>query len=99
MHKVISMIRNLAVGVMLWSTATAVLAFDLNLTNSVVGFRSPIGIDFQDTSGKLILSVNYPTGSPNNLELADPPTGTFVTFSALAGLENEVKVSTGRDGT
>jgi len=99
MHKAISMFRNLAIGLVLWTTAGAGLAFDLNLTNSVIGFHNPIGIDFQDTSGKLILSVNYSDGLPNNLELADPTNGSFVTFaSSLAGLTNEVKVATVRTG-
>ncbi len=83
---------------LLLGSAGAALAVDLNLTNSVVGFHNPIGIDFQDTSGRLILTVNYPAGLPNNLELADPGTGVAVPFSALVGLTNELKVATVRGG-
>src|SRR5436309_8799956 len=54
---------------------------DLNLQPSNVGFQNPIGIDFQETTGKLILSDFYSTGSPHNLDLADPVTGTKTQFS------------------
>jgi hypothetical protein len=83
---------------LLLGSAGAALAVDLNLTPSVVGFHNPIGIDFQDISGKLILTANYPTGLPNNLELVDPGTGVAVPFSALVGLTNELKVATVRTG-
>jgi hypothetical protein len=84
---------------LLLGSAGAALAVDLNLTPSVVGFHNPIGIDFQDISGKLILTANYPTGLPDNLELVDPVTGVAVPFSALAGLTNELKVATVRSGS
>lgn len=84
---------------LLLGCAGTALAVDLNLTNSVVGFHNPIGIDFQDISGKLILTANYPTGVPNNLELVDPATGVAVPFSGLVGLTNELKVATVRAGT
>ncbi len=96
MCKAILMIRNLAIGMALWATAGAVVAADVNLVPSVVGFNSPIGIDFQETSGKLVLSAFYPGGLPNNLELADPTTGVKTPFSALAGLTNELKIATVR---
>src|SRR5271166_2034036 len=83
----------------LWWSIGASLAFDINLSPSNVGFNNPTGIDFQDTTGKLILSVNYPTGSPNTLELADPVTGTSVPFSSLANLTNEVEIATVRSGS
>jgi len=83
---------------LLLGSAGAALAVDLNLTPSVVGFHNPIGVDFQDISGKLILTANYPTGLPNNLELVDPGTGVAVPFSALVGLTNELKVATVRAG-
>ena len=66
MRKAILGVRIVVVFLVLWATGGATLAADVNLTNSVVGFHAPIGIDFQDTSGKLILSVNYPTGAGNN---------------------------------
>ena len=79
-----------------WIIAGTAVAVDLNLVPSVVGFNSPIGIDFQETSGKLVLSAFYPGGAPNNLELADPATGVKTPFSALAGLTNELKIATVR---
>ena len=83
---------------LLLGSAGAASAVDLNLTNSVVGFHNPVGIDFQDISGKLILTANYPTGLPDNLELVDPGTGVAVPFSSLVGLTNELKVATVRAG-
>jgi uncharacterized repeat protein (TIGR01451 family) len=76
-------------------------ALDLNLVPSNVGFNTPIGIDFQETTGQLVLSVNYPSGTgpaplTGNLALADPVTGTSVPFSGLSGLDNELKIATVR---
>ena len=97
MHKAIWMIRNLAIGAALWAAVGAAIGAELTLTTSNVGFNSPIGIDFQENSSKLILSVNYPTGSPNNLELADPSLGTATVFAPTFKNElNEVKVATVR---
>jgi len=99
MHNAYLMIRNLAIGLALWATAGVAIAADLNLAPSNVGFQTPIGIDFQETSGQLVLSAFYPGGAPNNLELADPTTGNKTPFSALANLTNELKIATVRAST
>src|SRR5258705_10209834 len=102
--KILTRACNLLFGVtaslLLAGTASAV---DLTLTNSAVGFNTPIGIDFHEPTGKLIMSVNYPTGTgsgpgsdPGNLALVDPVTGTRSPFSSLAGLTNELKIATVR---
>ena len=97
MHKATSMIRNLAIGLALWATAGAAFAADLNLSVSNVTFNAPIGIDFQETSGRLVLSANYPGGGGNNQETVDPVVGGAGTpFSALANLTNELKIATVR---
>src|SRR5882672_11488185 len=94
----VKMTARVAVGLvafLMWTGAA--FAADLNLAPSNVGFHSPIGIDFQETSGKLILSAEYPSGSPNNLELADPATGVNSVFApTLVGLTNELKIATVR---
>ena len=65
-------------------------------------FANPVGIDFQENTaalngiGDLILSANYPTGLPGNLENIAVPSGTHTTFSNLAGLTDELKVATAR---
>jgi len=71
-------------------------AVDVTLGTSNVGFSTPIGIDWYEPTSKLILSVNYPLGTPNNLDLIDPTTGTSAQFSTLAGLTNELKIATVR---
>ena len=60
-------------------------------------FNAPIGIDFHEPSSSVVLSVNYPSGSPYAFErvLAD---GSHVPFSGVSGLTNEVKIATARSG-
>src|SRR5258706_14773293 len=96
MLRAILVTRNLAIGVALWATAGMAVAVDLTLSPSNVGFNAPIGIDFQETSGDLVLSANYPGGGGNNLELANPTTGVNSPFSSLANLTNELKIATVR---
>jgi len=81
-----------------WMVAAPASAADLTLTNSAVGFNTPIGIDFHEPTGRLIMSVNYPTGLPNNLDLVTPGTGIRNQFSSLVGLTNELKIATVRAG-
>src|SRR5437867_12066252 len=103
MHNAISMIRNLAIGAALWATAGAALAtLTLSPFTGFV-FNTPIGIDFHEETGtfapgRLLMSVNYSTGLPNNLDLVSAG-GTPTQFSSLAGLTNEVKVATVRAGS
>jgi hypothetical protein len=44
----------------------------------------------------LIISANYPTGSPQNLDLIQVPSGNHVPFSILNGLTEELKIATVR---
>jgi uncharacterized repeat protein (TIGR01451 family) len=96
MNRSNAMIRAAIAAALIWVSAGTASAQDLTLTNSAVGFNQPIGIDFHEPTGKLIMSVNYPSGMPNNLDLVDPVTGTRSQFSALVGLINELKVATVR---
>src|ERR1700681_625931 len=96
MRKAIWMIRNVAIGMVLWATAGAAVAAPIFLATFPFAFNHPIGIDFQDTSGQLIMSVNYFSGEPNNLDLVNATTGAPTQFSNLHGLTNEVKVATVR---
>src|SRR2546429_1217379 len=93
MHKAILTIRNLAVGFALWAIAATASA--LTLTAFSPTFPNPIGIDWYEPSGKLIMSVNYSTGLPNNLDLVTVA-GVFSPYSTLAGEANELKVATVR---
>ncbi len=99
MRKVMLKLRDIAIVVALSSSAATAFAVDLNLTPFTgFAFNTPIGIDFHEPTGKLIMSVNYPSGSPNNLDLV-ASTGTPTQFSSLANLTNEVKIATVRAGT
>jgi uncharacterized repeat protein (TIGR01451 family) len=71
-------------------------AVDLTLTPFSSTFQTPIGIDFHEPTGKLIMSVNYPVGTPNNIDLVTLGTGAHVPFSSLSGLTNELKIATVR---
>jgi hypothetical protein len=58
-------------------------------------FNSPVGIDYHQSSGTVIVSVHYPDGVPYNFEriLSD---GTHVQFSEFSNLTDEVKIATTR---
>ena len=60
-------------------------------------FRSPIGIDYYEPTKELILSANYPTGTPHNLEIVAGD-GTHTGYSSLSGLTDELKIATVRSG-
>jgi RHS repeat-associated protein/uncharacterized delta-60 repeat protein len=60
------------------------------------GFNNPIGIDYHAASGKLIASVNYPSGTPNNFETIAAD-GDRSAFSTVSGLTDELKIATARN--
>jgi hypothetical protein len=66
MHKARLIIKNLTIGMALWATAGTALA--ITLTPFTSTFQNPIGIDWYEPTGQLIMSVNYPSGTPNNLD-------------------------------
>jgi hypothetical protein len=71
-------------------------ADEVQLTAVATGFNNPIGIDHHPFSGKLILSVNFPSGVPYNFELVGPD-GTHSPFSSISGLTDEVKIASVRE--
>jgi hypothetical protein len=88
--------RSALVFAALWATSSVAIAVTLSPFNNFV-FNSPIGIDFHEPSGQLLMSVNYPTGSPHNFDLV-ASSGTPTQFGAVAGLTEEVKIATVRAG-
>jgi hypothetical protein len=40
----------------------------VTLTPIATGFNNPIGIDYHEPTDQVILSVNWPTGQPNNFK-------------------------------
>jgi hypothetical protein len=72
----------------------------IHLDVFATAFNNPIGIDFFEPtvgSGQLIVTANSPTGLPNNVDLIDSA-GTHTPFSPLAGMIDEIKIATVRDG-
>lgn len=84
----------------LWVGFVRAAVGDITLTDSLIPFHNPIGIDFLTndtfTEQSLIISSNYPTGEPLNLETIDPATKLHTPFSALHGLDEELKIATVR---
>lgn len=69
----------------------------LPFTAISTAFNSPIGIDYHEHSGTVVLTVNYPSGNPLAFERVQTD-GTHVAFSGVTGLTNEVKIATARTG-
>jgi len=70
-------------------------ATTVHLVPIATNFNQPIGVDFHETQNKLLLSVNYPSGSPNNFDLVATD-GSHSPFTTVSGLTNEVYISTVR---
>ena len=67
----------------------------ITLTAISTAFNNPIGIDYHEPTNSLVLSANYPTGSPLNFERIEFD-GTHEPFSAVSGLTEEIKIGTVR---
>jgi hypothetical protein len=72
-------------------------AASITLTSISTLFSSPIGIDYHEPTNSVVISANYPTGNPHTLERINQ-NGSHTGFSALAGVEDEIKVATARSG-
>src|SRR5215475_6602225 len=72
-------------------------AAPITLTEVATGFNNPIGIDHHEPTNKLVISVNYPSGTPSNFALVAPD-GTQSPFSTISGLTEELKLATVRSG-
>ena len=69
----------------------------ISLTAISTTFNEPIGIDYHEPTNSVVLSVNYPTGTPSGFELIAQD-GSHKQFSTLTGLTDEVKIATVRSG-
>ena len=69
---------------------------EITLTQISTGFNNPVGIDHHAPSNRVVISVNYDTGMPNNFELVSG-NGSRTPFSNISGLTDEVKIATVRD--
>jgi List-Bact-rpt repeat protein len=61
----------------------------VTLTPIAIGFPNPIGIDYYQPTKEIVMSVNYPGGIPNNFDIVAAD-GTFIPYSSVSGLTNEV---------
>ena len=58
-------------------------------------FNNPIDVGYHEPTGKILLSVNYSTGKPNNFDLV-ASNGSHTQFSAVSGLTDEVYIASVR---
>ncbi|HEX3607051.1 MAG TPA: hypothetical protein VH134_14100 [Candidatus Dormibacteraeota bacterium] len=58
-------------------------------------FNNPIDVGYHQPSGKILLSVNYSNGTPNNFDLVAED-GSHTPFSAVKGLTDEVYIASVR---
>ena len=61
-------------------------------------FPNAVGIDYHEPTDSVVMSVNYPSGSPRNFERVEAD-GTHTGFSTFSGLTDEVKIATARSGS
>jgi Divergent InlB B-repeat domain len=61
----------------------------VTLTPIAISSPSPIGIDYHEPTNEIVLSVNYPSGTPNNLDIVAAD-GTSSPYGGVSGLRNEV---------
>jgi hypothetical protein len=69
----------------------------LLLTAISTVFNNPIGIDYHEPTRSVVMSVNYPSGTPSNFERVEAD-GNHQPFSAFMGMTDEVKIATVRSG-
>lgn len=72
-------------------------ATSVTLTPIASSVPTPIGLDHYEPAGKVVMSVNYPSGEPNNFELVAQD-GSRTPFSNLHGFTEEVKIGAVRKG-
>jgi hypothetical protein len=58
-------------------------------------FNNPIDVEYHQPTGKLLLSVNYSSGKPNNFDLIAAD-GRHTPFSSVSGLTDEVYIASVR---
>ena len=76
--------------------AGADAAGSVSLTKIGTDFPNPIGIGYYEPTHRLVMSVNYKSGEPNNFDVLDN-FGTFSSLSNVSGLTDEVYLAAIRD--
>jgi hypothetical protein len=70
-------------------------ATSITLRPLATDFNNPIDVGYHQPSGKILLSVNYSGGVPNNFDLIAAD-GSHTPFSAIKGLTDEVYIASVR---
>ena len=70
--------------------------YGIVLSPLATAFDGVVGFDYHQPTAKLVVSVNSPTGIPNNFELIEAD-GAHRAFSNLTGLSGELKIAAVRD--
>lgn len=85
-------------GAMLLLPVSGAMAAEIKFTAISTAFPTPIGIDHYEPANQVVISVNYPGGSPNNFRTVAAD-GTQTAFApTVSGLTDEVKIATVRSG-
>jgi hypothetical protein len=96
-----------AVGWLLGAAALTAAAAVLHQVQPVAGattitleplatdFNTPIDVEYHEPTNRILLSVNYPNGTPYNFDLVASD-GTHAQFSSVKGLTNEVYIASMR---
>lgn len=69
----------------------------ITLVTGGTSFSGVVGIDYHEPTDSVVVSTNYPSGSPFTFERI-LPNGTHVPFSTVSGFTDEVKIATVRSG-
>jgi PKD repeat protein len=77
------------------ATTQVIVSHPVALTRLSTGFNSPIGAAYHEPTNRVLLSVNFPVGTPHNFELVAPD-GSHSQFSNVSGLSGEVYIATVR---
>ena len=68
----------------------------VTLTPIAENFPNPVGISYYAPTNQVVLSVNYPSGQPNNFDILDN-NGTFTPFGNVSGFTDEVYLASIRN--
>jgi hypothetical protein len=90
-------IVSLGVTAALCTLSSTAAALAITLTQISTTFNTPVGIDHHAPTNSVVVSVNYPSGSPLNFERIQGD-GSHVPFSTISGFSDEVKIATVRPG-
>lgn len=77
--------------------AGSACAAPITLTQISTAFTTPIGIDYYEPTNSVVISANYSSGSPHNLEII-AQNGSHTAYSSLNGLTDELKIASVRSG-